>query len=68
MKLNPVTITTIKVINPIKSDVIEEVKPIFISLEEAGLEESSADSAFDCVGLYRHADWFYDGSSAEYEV
>lgn len=66
MKSGKITITKISIIDPIKPVIIEE-EPEFITLEEAGLEESSDDSAFDCVGLFRHAEWFSDGSSSEYE-
>ena len=59
-------VTTISFIVP-KDKEVELNEPEFISLIEAGLEESSADSAFDCVGLFRYVDWFYDGSSSEYE-
>lgn len=65
MKISPVTITTISVVN--QSDRTDkQQEPEFISLKEAGLEEDASDSAFDCVGLFVYVDWFYDGSSSEY--
>ena len=65
MKISPVTITTIRTINQ-ADRTPKQPGPVFITLEEAGLEESSSDSAFDCVGAARHNEWFYDGSSSEY--
>lgn len=65
MKIAPVTITTVRTVNqPDRTE--KQSAPEFITLEQAGLEESSADSAFDCVGLFVYVDWFYDGTSSEY--
>ena len=33
---------------------------LFLTLEEAGLEESQEGDSFDCGGAYAHAQWFYD--------
>ncbi len=65
MKISPVTITTIRTVK--QADRTEkQPKPVFITLEEAGLEESSAGDAFDCVGAARHNAYFWDGSSSEF--
>jgi hypothetical protein len=66
MKISPVTVTTIRTVN-CADRTEKEAPPEFITLEEAGLEESSADSAFDCVGIFVYADWFWDNSSSEYD-
>jgi hypothetical protein len=67
MKIGDVTITTIRTVKQAdRTD--KRANPVFITLEEAGLEEDNSDSAFDCVGLYRHADWFSDNTSSEYET
>ena len=39
---------------------------LFLSLEEAGLEESQDGDSFDCGGAYAHADWFYDGDESAF--
>lgn len=39
---------------------------LFLSLEEAGLEESQDGDSFDCSGAFGHAEWFYDGDESAF--
>jgi hypothetical protein len=41
---------------------------LFLTLEEAGLEESQVGDSFDCGGAYAHAQWFYDDDDSAFSV